>query len=128
MKVTGKITAVLSEASGVSKSGKPWRRREYIVTYDSSNPTYPKSIIFAVMGDKIDQFNIQLHVDYELEIDFTMREYNGRLFQSANCWKATPIVAQPAAAPASPSTVQQAWEAVPPPQTVPPAQEENLPF
>lgn len=126
MKVTGKITAVLSESSGMSKSGKPWRKREYIVTYDSSNPTYPKSILFSVMGDKIDQLNIQQHVDYELDIDFTTREYNGRYYLQASCWKASPISA--VVTPATPAPAQQAWEAVPPPQTAPPAPEEDLPF
>lgn len=112
MKVTGKITAVLSEASGTSKSGKPWRKRDYIVTYDSSNPAYPKSILFSVMGDKIDQLNIQQYVDYELWLDFTTREYNGKYFLSASCWKAEPKAAmqpqpQPQAQPTLPPAPAQ---------------------
>ena len=104
MTFKGIITAAMPVASGTSKSGKEWKRVSYILQYDGSNPQYPKSVLFDVMGDKIEQLNIKQGVEYEVEIDFTCREYNGRTYMSASAWKATPTQ-QPQQAPA-----QQGWE------------------
>ena len=104
MTFKGIITAAMPVASGTSKSGKEWRRASYILQYDNSNEQYPKSVLFDVMGDKIEQLNIKQGVEYEVEIDFTTREYNGRTYMSASAWKATPTQ-QPQQAPA-----QQGWE------------------
>lgn len=104
MNFKGIITAAMPVASGTSKNGKEWRRASYVLTYDNSNEQYPKSVLFDVMGDKIEQLNIRQGVEYEVEIDFSCREYNGRTYMSASCWKATPTQ-QPQQAPA-----QQGWE------------------
>lgn len=104
MTFKGIITAAMPVASGTSKSGKEWRRASYILQYDNSNEQYPKSVLFDVMGDKIEQLNIKQGVEYEVEIDFSTREYNGRTYMSASAWKATPTQ-QPQQAPA-----QQGWE------------------
>lgn len=127
MKVTGTITAVLPETGGVSKSGKQWRKQEAIVEYEHGQ--YPKSIVFSTMNDHIEKLNLRQGVDYELEIDFTTREYQGKHFLQASCWKATSLnnVAP------SPAPAQQGWQAAyPQPQqaqsTPPPTQGEDLPF
>ena len=104
MNFKGIITAAMPVASGTSKNGKEWRRASYILQYDNSNEQYPKSVLFDVMGDKIEQLNIKQGVEYEVEIDFSTREYNGRTDMSASCWKATPTQ-QPQQSPA-----QQGWE------------------
>lgn len=102
MNVKGIITAVLPETSGVSKSGKNWRKKEAVVQYESGQ--YPKSIVFQMMGDAIDKLNIQQGQEYDLSIDFEAREWNGRYFLQASCWKAAPTQ-QPQQAP-----TQQGWE------------------
>lgn len=94
MNVKGIITAVLPETSGVSKSGKNWRKKEAVAQYESGQ--YPKSIVFQMMGDAIDKLNIQQGQEYDLSIDFEAREWNGRYFLQASCWKATPLQAAPA--------------------------------
>lgn len=105
MEIKGTIINVLPEQSGTSKSGKTWRKREYIVEYEHGQ--YPKSVVFSVMGQKIDELNIQQGMDYNLSIDFEAREWNGRYFLQASCWKATPTQ-QPQQAPIQPA--QQGWE------------------
>ena len=131
MTFKGIITAAMPVASGTSKNGKEWRRASYILQYDNSNEQYPKSVLFDVMGDKIEQLNIKQGVEYEVEIDFSTREYNGRTYMSASCWKATPAQ-QPQQAPAQPQPVQQGWQAAYPqpaakPQTAS-QEDEGLPF
>ncbi len=119
MEIKGTITNALPEQSGTSKSGKSWRKKEYIVEYEHGQ--YPKSVVFSVIGQKIDELNIQQGAEYDLSIDFEAREWNGRYFLQASCWKATPTqqaTAQPA--PQQP-VYQQA-------QTQVPAQDSDLPF
>lgn len=112
----GTITNALPEQSGTSKSGKTWRKRDYIVEYEHGQ--YPKSIVFSIMGDKIDSLNIQQGVEYELALDFEAKEWNGRYFLQASCWKATPTQSM-----AQPTSEQSAYA-----QTAPPAQDDGLPF
>lgn len=126
MKFKGIITALTPIAEGVSKNNRAWRRASYILQYDNSNEQYPKSVLFDVMGDKIEQLNIKQGVEYEVEIDFSTREYNGRTYMSASCWKATPTQ-QPQQAPAQQGWEQMYQQSAPQPQT---AQEDEsqLPF
>lgn len=127
MNFKGIITAAMPVASGTSKNGKEWKRASYILQYDNSNEQYPKSVLFDVMGDKIEQLNIKQGVEYEVEIDFTTREYNGRTYMSASAWKAT-STAQPAPAPANDPYAAMGMQ---PRQTVPAPKDdmgEPLPF
>lgn len=87
MKITGVITAVLPETSGTSQTGKLWRKKEAIVEYQHGY--YPKSIVFQLKGENIDKIYLEQGKSYELEIDFETREWQGRYFLSASCWKAT---------------------------------------
>lgn len=119
MNFKGIITAAMPVASGTSKNGKEWKRASYILQYDNSNEQYPKSVLFDVMGDKIEQLNIKQGVEYEVEVDFAVREYQGRNYMSASCWKATPTQ-QPQQAPAQQPQTQ--------PQTPKDEMGNDLPF
>ncbi len=91
MKFNVLIEKALPELSGTSNSGKQWRKRSYVGVYDTSNEQYPKRIVFDVLGDRIDKLVIQEGGHYEVEIDFDAREWSGRYYLSASCWKATPL-------------------------------------
>ena len=130
MKFIVTIQTALPVQSGTSKSGKAWSKQTLVGVYDSSNPQYPKSIVFDVMGDNINKFNLQPGGQYEVEIDFTAREWQDRWYMSANCWKATAIQAQmygqpnaqqpyPAQAPQQ-NYSQQPYPGAPQPQAYPP--------
>lgn len=124
MEIKGIITTALPEQSGTSKSGKAWRKREYIVEYEHGQ--YPKSVVFSVMGQKIDELNIQQGAEYDLSIDFEAREWNGRYFLQASCWKATPT--QPPQAPAQQGWQQMYQQPSPQMQAAQPTQDSDLPF
>lgn len=102
MKFNVTIEKALPEQSGTSRSGKAWRKRSYVGMYDASNTQWPKRITFDIMGDKIDQLNIQEGGQYEVDIDFDAREWNDRYFLSASCWKATRLDSEPAPQPTAP--------------------------
>lgn len=90
MKFTGIITEALPIATGTGQNGKEWRRAEYVLTYDNSKPEYPKAIVFSVMNERIEQLNLEKGKSYEVDVDFSVRDYDGRKFLSASAWRATP--------------------------------------
>lgn len=118
----GTVASVSQIQSGTSRSGKQWQRVDVVLTYDNSKPEYPKAVLFSVMNDNIAKFNLQQGCEYEVEVDFSVREYQGKNYMSASCWKATPtqqIPAQPAQQPVYQQTQ---------PQTAPAPQADDLPF
>lgn len=125
----GAVTAVSPVQSGTSKSGKQWRRIDVCLTYDNSKPEYPKSILFSVMNDNIEKFAFAQGAEYEVEVDFTTREYNGRTYMSASCWKATRLDAQQPT-PSYPANDPYAAAGLQPRQQVQtnPPQTDDLPF
>lgn len=125
MQFKGIITTAMPIATGTSASGKEWKRASYILTYDKSNEQYPKSILFDVIGDRIEQLGLQQGKEYEVDVDFSTREYNGRTYMSASAWKAAEIGAQQTMQTAPQPSQSKGWEqllgataAVPIPQPV----------
>lgn len=84
MAVKGKIIGMLNEVSGVSKSGKSWRKKEYILETEGM---YPKKVCFAVLNDNIDRFALQMGKTYEVELDVESREYEGKWYHSVTAWR-----------------------------------------
>lgn len=140
MTVTGIITKILPETGGISKAGNHWRKQEAVVEY--SHGQWPKTIVFQLMNDNIDKFALQLGQEYDLDLDFEAREWNGRYFLQASCWRATlrqqqqSQAPQPASQP-TPQPAPQGWQSVYPqpqqyaPQPTPPApatDNDPLPF
>lgn len=123
----GVITAITPIQSGTSKSGKQWQRVDVVLTYDNSKPDYPKAILFSVMNDNIGKFNLQQGCEYEVEVDFAVREYQGRNYMSASCWKAIPTQ-QPQQAPAQQGWQQMYQQPQTQPQTQTTPQDSDLPF
>lgn len=141
----GIVTAISAEQSGVSKStGKQWRKIDVVLTYDNSKPEYPKAITFSIMNDKIEQAGLVVGQEYDVEIDFSVHEYNDKYYLSASCWKALPVTqqTQPQAAPGyaqyppqanamyPPQQPQQAYSVPPQPQqpAAMPPKNDGLPF
>lgn len=91
----GLVAAVSPIQSGTSKSGKAWRKVDVVLIYDNSKPEYPKAIVFSVMNDNIEKFAFMQAREYEVEVDFSEREYNSKHYMSATCWKATALNTAP---------------------------------
>lgn len=122
MTIKGQITAELPEVSGVSKSGKAWRKKTYVLTYDTFKPEYPKAVVFDVMGDKIDELRLLQGRWYEVSLDFSAREFGDRWYMSATAWKVTEL--QSTAPHPEPISASMGM----PPLSPPTATDEGLPF
>lgn len=123
----GIVTAISQMQSGTSKAGKAWQKIDVVLTYDNSKPEYPKAIVFSVMNDNINKFGFQVGCEYEVEVDFSTREYNGRTYMSASCWKATMLALLPPAPANDPYAAMGMQPREPQAQTAP-AEDSDLPF
>lgn len=127
MEVKGRIILALPEASGVSKAGKAWKKREYVLeTMDN----YPQKIFFDFFGERADQYPLAVGQVIKLSFDISSREYNGRWFTSISGWRAEPADGE-AGAPAAAAAPANAYGApvLPPSQPLEPAgPSDDLPF
>ena len=126
----GIITAISQMPGGTSKSGNQWQKIDVVLVYDNTKPEYPKSVLFSVMNDNIAKFGLQVGMECEVDLDFSTREYNGKHFMSATCWRAS-VYAQPVVQPQA----QQGWQSVYPqpqmqiqPQAPQQTQTDTMPF
>lgn len=87
MRIQGVITVLGDIQSGRSKAGKEYKKREGVLVYDTSNQQYPKGFAFTVMGKNIDTIPLVHGERVDVEVDFTVSEYNGRHFTQATLWR-----------------------------------------
>jgi len=86
MEITGKIIAVLTAKSGVSKStGNPWMVQEFVLETPGQ---YPRKCVFNVFGEeKLKEFNIQIGQTITAYIDIDAREWEGKWFNTIKAYK-----------------------------------------
>ncbi|MCM1292787.1 MAG: DUF3127 domain-containing protein [Bacteroides sp.] len=85
MEIKGKIILALPEVSGTSKSGNPWKKREYVL---ETQETYPRKVFFNFFGDKADQYALNVGEVVTVSFDIESREFNGRWYTDIRGWKA----------------------------------------
>ena len=71
--IEGKIIQELPMQSGVSKAGREWKKREWVL---ETFGNYPRKVKFHIFGDRADQFNIVVGNNYRLQVDIESREFN----------------------------------------------------
>jgi type 1 fimbria pilin len=89
----GKVTAVLAEKSGTTKSGDTWYSQNFVVTEEKDQ--YPQSAVFNVFNRKIPMPNVGdvVNVAYNL----SAKEYNGNYYQELRAWKVDVVGVKPIA-------------------------------
>ena len=106
LEVEGKLVQFLEKRSGVSASGNQWTSQDFVIEIPGQ---YVSNAVFNVYGDRVqlDQFQIGEYV--KVSFDIRGREYQGKWYNTLNCWKierpqaaasAQPQAAAPQAAPA----------------------------
>lgn len=85
IKLVGTITNILPPVSGTSAKGE-WVRQEFILSVE--NEQYPRSVCFQIFGkDRIDEAALQLNERVRVHLDINTNEYNGKFYNTINCWK-----------------------------------------
>lgn len=104
MEITGKIIAVLDPVSGVSKAGREWKKREYVMEVPSNNPEFPaRKVFFNFFGNAAEQYVLTGGKDYKVSFDIESREFNGRWYTDIRAWRAEEVQPGAASAPAAPA-------------------------
>lgn len=86
MEMTGIVTAILPERSGVSQRGE-WKLQSFVI---ETQEQYPKHLCFDVFGeDRISQFNIKGGELITVQFEIDARQYQDRWFNSIRAWNIT---------------------------------------
>lgn len=99
MEIEGTIVFDLPLQEGVSKAGKPWKKKEWVL---ETPGMYPRKVKFHVFGDRVDQMRFELGKSYVCQCDVESREFNGRWYTDVSVYSAresgmeTPQQAAPA--------------------------------
>ena len=123
---------MLPESSGVSKAGKPWKKREYVL--ETQDTAFPQKIFFDFFGDKADQYPLEVGQVVKLSFDINSREYNGRWFTSISAWKAEAVNGASTSGTDSASRVSSeplnpyGAPVIPPAELAPSGPDDDLPF
>jgi hypothetical protein len=120
LKIKGRLIAVLPTVTGISKAGKDWTKKDFVIETDEGQ--FTKKIAFTLFGDKTNAVD-SVAVGTELEVSFNIdsREVNDKWYHNINAWLVKPIAA--AAAPA-----QYSQTPPPPPASMPDGTQDDLPF
>ena len=105
MELEGTIIFDLPLQEGVSKAGRPWKKKEWVL---ETPGMYPRRVKFHVFGDRVDMLNFEVGKSYAVTFELESREFNGRWYTDIRCWRAdveTPAAAAPAQPTAAPGAV-----------------------
>lgn len=85
LSVKGRVSQILKAETGVSKVGKEWNKREFVIDTEEQ---FPRKVCFTLFGEKTSLIN-NLSVGETVEVSFNIesREYNGKWFHNINAWK-----------------------------------------
>lgn len=84
MDLEGRVIQFIGETSGTSRTGNPWKKKEWLVeTYGQ----FPKKVKVQCFGDRADSMNLEPGKDYILSIDLESREYNGRWYTDVSVFR-----------------------------------------
>jgi len=87
--IKGRLVQILPIEVGVSKAGKEWKKRNFIIdTGEKYNPL----ICFQLFGDKTDIIEAYT-IGQEIEVSYNLssKEFGGKWYSSIDAWKITPV-------------------------------------
>lgn len=86
LKIEGEITHILPVESGTSKAGKEWKKQTFVI---NTGADFKPEVSFGLFGDE----KIEMMEGYkegqtvEVLFNISSNEWNGKWFQSIDCWK-----------------------------------------
>jgi hypothetical protein len=81
----GTLIQILKPESGVSKSGKEWKKQDFVI---QTNEQFQKNVCLTLFGDKVSLIE-EIAEGSEIEVFFNVesREFNGKWYHNLNVWK-----------------------------------------
>lgn len=81
MQISGTVTTILAIERGVSKGGKDWSKKTFIISFKNRN--FENILVLTCKED----LQVTLNTKVVCDINLSSREYNGRYYTEAHCWK-----------------------------------------
>ena len=108
LSVKGRVQQILQSETGVSKGGKEWNKREFVIETDEQ---FPRKVCFTLFGEKTSLIN-SIAVGEIVEVSFNIesREFNGKWYHNINAWK----IDKPSSNPASETPPEYSYKDIPP--------------
>ncbi len=91
--IEGRIIQELPLQTGVSKAGREWKKREWVL---ETFGTYPRKIKFDIFGERGDNVNIVVGNVYRIQVDIESREFNGRWYTDVHAYNVVDANVAPA--------------------------------
>ena len=87
MELTGKVIRVFAPESGESKSGKAWKKQNFVMEY--SDGQFAKKALITVKSEPlISMVNMMRTGDnIKCQVNIEAREWNDRFFTDVTAWK-----------------------------------------
>ncbi len=83
--IKGKLIKILNLESGVSRSGNPWKKQEFVV---ETTEQFPRKVCFTLFNDKVSLLTgISAGDELEVSFDVESREFNNKWYHNINAWK-----------------------------------------
>ena len=80
MEVKGTLVKKLDVESGISKSGKEWKKQSIVINTGSD---FNNEVAVSAFGDKMDSMNkLEIGMEVKILCNVYSREYNGRYFHN----------------------------------------------
>lgn len=83
MELKAKLVQLMPLQTGQGKNG-PWRKQDILVETEGQ---YPKKVLFAIWGDKINESVLQVGNMLNISFDVESREYNSKWYTDLKAWK-----------------------------------------
>ena len=91
MDFQGKVIQYIGETTGTSKTGNPWKKKEWVV---ETFGQFPRKVKVQCFGDRSDSLMLEPGKDYTLYVDLESREFNGRWYTDVSVYRVEPYTAQ----------------------------------
>ena len=85
MQFTGRVRTAYELQSGIGKTGKEWRTASFLI--EEEGQRFNQSIVVEQRGDFISKQPLVVGRLVTVYFDISAREYNGKGFNTLNCWK-----------------------------------------
>jgi hypothetical protein len=83
--IKGTLLKVLEPETGMTKAGKEWGKKGFVVKTEDK---FPKEVCFTLFGEKtslIDSHKVGDMVD--VHFNLSSREFNGKYYHNIDAWK-----------------------------------------
>ena len=85
MRVEGKLVKILTQETGVSKTGKEWKKQSIVIEQEKD---YNKEVVVTFFGDNISNLQSKkVGERISCDINLSSREYNGKYYHNIDGWK-----------------------------------------